>query len=72
MISVAKQIHASVPILFNTSSTSSAENRKKKGKKMWLKVIELINVKKNLIRSIFFGKTFLGLRSTYTKQRKLQ
>ena len=58
-------------ILFNTSSTSSAENRKKNGKKMWLKIIELINVK-NLIRWILLGKTFLGLRSTYTKQRKLQ
>ena len=44
---------------------------KKKGK-MWLKIIELINVKKNLVRSILFGKTFLGLKSTYTKQRKLQ
>ena len=44
---------------------------KKNGKKMWLKIIELINVK-NLIRSILLGKTFLGLRSTYTKQIKLQ
>jgi len=45
--------------------------KKKKMEKKRLKFFELINVKKNLISLIFFGKTFWGLEALY-KAKELQ
>lgn len=48
----------------------SREQKKKVGK-MWLTFFELVNVQKNLISLILFGKTFWALGALY-KAKKLQ